>query len=110
MPGSKTIRNCFKTWQLKLGIERSSFSNKTIKNWSAGEQKKVFLANALLGKNELFIWDEVTNYLDVFVINQLIEAIKKYQPTMIGVDHNEYFVNDTATKNIELTPFIKDFF
>ncbi|WP_264158140.1 ATP-binding cassette domain-containing protein [Psychrobacillus glaciei] len=93
-------------WHLlyQLGIERSSFSDKSSENWSAGEQKKVFLANALLGKNELFIWDEVTNYLDMLVINQLIDAIKKYQPTVIGVDHNDYFVHAIATKKIELTP------
>ncbi|MGE7924165.1 ATP-binding cassette domain-containing protein [Viridibacillus arvi] len=89
----------------QLGIERSSFSDKSSENWSAGEQKKVFLANALLGENELFIWDEVTNYLDMFVINQMIDAIKKYQPTMIGVDHNEYFTNAIATKKIELKSF-----
>ncbi|WP_391115889.1 ATP-binding cassette domain-containing protein [Psychrobacillus sp. L3] len=89
----------------QLGIERSSFSDKSSKNWSSGEQKKVFLANALLGKNELFIWDEVTNYIDMLVINQLIDTIKKYQPTMIGVDHNEYFVDAIATKKIELTQF-----
>ncbi|MFE6169772.1 ATP-binding cassette domain-containing protein [Viridibacillus arvi] len=94
-------------WHLlyQLGIERSSFSDKSSENWSAGEQKKVFLANALLGENELFIWDEVTNYLDMFVINQMIDAIKKYQPTMIGVDHNEYFTNAIATKKIELKSF-----
>ncbi|ETT86441.1 ATP-binding cassette domain-containing protein [Viridibacillus sp. FSL R5-0477] len=94
-------------WHLlyQLGIERSSFSDKSSENWSAGEQKKVFLANALLGENELFIWDEVTNYLDMFVINQLIDSIKKYQPTMIAVDHNEYFVNAIATKKIELKSF-----
>lgn len=99
-------------WYLlyQLGIHRSSFSDKSSENWSSGEQKKVFLANALLGKNELFIWDEVTNYLDLIVINQLIDAIKKYQPTMIGVDHNEYFVNAIATKKIELTPIVKDSF
>ena len=89
----------------QLGIERSSFSAKSSKNWSSGEQKKVFLANALLGKNELFIWDEVTNYLDIFVINQLIEAIKKYQPTIIGVNHNEYYVNAVSTKKLKLKPF-----
>ncbi|MFJ8064005.1 ATP-binding cassette domain-containing protein [Psychrobacillus sp. NPDC096426] len=96
-----------KYWYLlyQLGIERSSFSAKSSKDWSSGEQKKVFLANALLGKNELFIWDEVTNYLDIFVINQLIDAIKKYQPTIIGVDHNEYYVNTISTKKIELKPF-----
>ncbi|MBK3496449.1 ABC-F family ATP-binding cassette domain-containing protein [Viridibacillus sp. YIM B01967] len=94
-------------WHLlyQLGIQRSSFSDKSSENWSYGEQKKVFLANALLGKNELFIWDEVTNYLDIMIINQLIDAIKKYQPTMIGVDHNEYYVNAIANKKIELTPF-----
>ncbi|MEX3622646.1 ATP-binding cassette domain-containing protein [Viridibacillus arvi] len=94
-------------WHLlyQLGIERSSFSDKSSENWSAGEQKKVFLANALLGENELFIWDEVTNYLDMFVINQMIDAIKRSQPTMIGVDHNEYFTNAIATKKIKLRSF-----
>ncbi|WP_170006054.1 ATP-binding cassette domain-containing protein [Bacillus fonticola] len=92
-------------WHLlhQLGTQRSSFSDKSSKDWSSGEQKKVFLADALLGNNELFIWDEVTNYLDIMVINQLIDAIKKNEPTMIGVDHNEYFVNAIATKKIELT-------
>lgn len=99
-----------KYWHLlsQLGIDRSSFSNKSSKSWSSGEQKKVFLANALLGNNELFIWDEVTNYLDMFVINQLIDAIKKYQPTMIAVDHNEYFVHSIATKKVELISFFNN--
>ncbi|PAV28026.1 ABC transporter ATP-binding protein [Virgibacillus profundi] len=92
-------------WHLlhQLGVHRSSFSDKSSKDWSSGEQKKVFLADALLGKNELFVWDEVTNYLDIVVINQLIDAINKFQPTMIGVDHNEYFVHSIATKKKELT-------
>ncbi|UCZ54829.1 ATP-binding cassette domain-containing protein [Bacillus shivajii] len=89
----------------QLGINRAHFSDPTSKDWSSGEQKKVFLANALLGKNELFIWDEVTNSLDIMVINQLIDAIKNYNPTMISVDHNEYFVSSIATKKIELTSF-----
>ncbi|MEO4055152.1 ATP-binding cassette domain-containing protein [Solibacillus sp. CAU 1738] len=94
-------------WHLlyQLGIQRASFSDKSSKNWSSGEQKKVFLAHALLGKNELFMWDEVTNYLDIMVINQLLDAIKKYQPTMIGIDHNEFYVNAIATKKIELLPY-----
>ncbi|MFD2043683.1 ATP-binding cassette domain-containing protein [Ornithinibacillus salinisoli] len=94
-------------WHLlhQLGIKRSSFSDKSSINWSSGEQKKVFLANALLGNNELFIWDEVTNYLDIMVINQLIDTINKYRPTMISVDHNEYFVDAIATKIVELKTF-----
>ncbi|SES63357.1 lincosamide and streptogramin A transport system ATP-binding/permease protein [Oceanobacillus limi] len=95
-------------WHLlhQLGIKRGKFSDDSSKNWSSGEQKKAFLAHALLGDNELFIWDEVTNYLDIFIIDQLIDAINSGQPTMIGVDHNEYYVNAIATKKIELKPFL----
>ncbi|GEN45690.1 ATP-binding cassette domain-containing protein [Alkalibacillus haloalkaliphilus] len=89
----------------QLGIKRSRFTEPSSKHWSAGEQKKVFLANALLGHNELFIWDEVTNSLDIMVVQQLINALNFYEPTMIGVDHNEYFVDAIATKRIELVPY-----
>ncbi|WP_042475636.1 ATP-binding cassette domain-containing protein [Bacillus ndiopicus] len=86
----------------QLGIERSKFTDKTSATWSAGQAKKAFLAKALLGKNELLAWDEVTNHLDMMVIEQLVAAIKKYQPTMIGIDHNEYYINAIATKKIKL--------
>ncbi|WP_152658011.1 ATP-binding cassette domain-containing protein [Oceanobacillus sp. CFH 90083] len=86
----------------QLGSKRSSFADHTSNHWSSGEQKKVFLANALLGNHSLFVWDEVTNYLDMMVIDQLIGAINKYKPTMIGVDHNEHFANSVATKKLEL--------
>lgn len=88
----------------QLGIERSKFTNQISATWSAGQQKKTFLANALLGKNELFVWDEVTNYLDLTVIHQLIQAIHTYKPSMIGIDHNEVYVNAVATKKIMLLP------
>lgn len=94
-------------WHLlyQLGIDRHSFTDTSSQHWSAGEQKKVFLAHALLGENNLFIWDEVTNYLDIFVIQQLVETIKVYQPTMIAVDHNESYINAIATKTISLIPY-----
>ncbi|MFD1412543.1 ATP-binding cassette domain-containing protein [Oceanobacillus jeddahense] len=85
-----------------LGSKRSSFADRSSTHWSSGEQKKVFLANALLGNHSLFVWDEVTNYLDMMVIDQLIAAINKHEPTMISVDHNEHFVDSVATKKIEL--------
>jgi lincosamide and streptogramin A transport system ATP-binding/permease protein len=47
----------------------------------------------------------VTNYLDMMVINQLIDAIKGNRPTMIGVDHNENYVNEIATNKIKLIPY-----
>ncbi|WP_027964109.1 ATP-binding cassette domain-containing protein [Halalkalibacillus halophilus] len=95
-------------WYLlhQLGMHRSRFTNQSQPSWSAGEQKKILLAHALINKNELFVWDEVTNNLDFMVIDQLIQALNTYQPTMIGIDHNEKFVESVATKRIELTPYI----
>ncbi|WP_246056142.1 ATP-binding cassette domain-containing protein [Alteribacter natronophilus] len=87
----------------QLGMERSRFSDQTSRHWSEGEQKKVFLAHAILGSNQLFIWDEVTNYLDLFIVEQLIASIREYEPTMIAVDHNEHFADAVATKKLHLT-------
>ncbi|KGX91132.1 ABC transporter ATP-binding protein [Pontibacillus halophilus JSM 076056 = DSM 19796] len=89
----------------QLGMKRTQFKASSSNHWSSGEQRKMFLANALLGENELFIWDEVTNSLDLYVINQLMEAINTYEPTMIAVDHNEAYVEAVATKRISLRPY-----
>ncbi|MEC1177035.1 sigma-70 family RNA polymerase sigma factor [Metasolibacillus meyeri] len=86
----------------QLGIERSKFTDRTSATWSVGQAKKAFLAKALLGQNAVFAWDEVTNHLDLFVIDQLIAAIQKYEPTMIGIDHNGHYVDAIATKKIQL--------
>ncbi|WP_238600600.1 ATP-binding cassette domain-containing protein [Metasolibacillus meyeri] len=86
----------------QLGIERSKFTDRTSATWSAGQAKKAFLAKALLRQNAVFAWDEVTNHLDLFVIDQLIAAIQKYEPTMISIDHNGHYVDAIATKKIQL--------
>lgn len=85
----------------KLGVERSVFLNK-IENMSQGQQKRVELAKAMLTPSDLFIWDEPLNYLDVFNHQQLEKAILEAEPTMIIVDHDQYFLSKVATKTIEL--------
>lgn len=37
-------------------------------------------------KKVLFIWDKATKYLDNMIINQLIHAIKTYQPTIKRIE------------------------
>ncbi|WP_245998217.1 ATP-binding cassette domain-containing protein [Aquisalibacillus elongatus] len=91
----------------QLGMSRKLFSSPQGKQWSSGEKKKMLLAKALLNHHQLFIWDEVTNSLDLFVIYQLIDAINDYQPTMISVDHNEHYVDAVATKKVLLDPYNK---
>lgn len=85
----------------KLGVERSVFLNK-IEQMSQGQQKRVEIAKAMLTPADIFIWDEPLNYLDVFNHQQLEQAILNANPTMIIVDHDQYFLSKIATKTIEL--------
>ena len=85
----------------KLGVERSVFLNK-IEQMSQGQQKRVEIAKAMLTPADIFIWDEPLNYLDILNHQQLQQAILKANPTMIIVDHDQYFLSKVATKTIEL--------
>lgn len=100
---TKTEREEYWHMLRQLDVGREKLTDRTSAAWSAGQAKKAFLAKALLGQNALFAWDEVTNHLDLYAIDQLIAAIQKHQPTMIGIDHNEHYVNAIATKKIKLS-------
>ena len=66
----------------KLGMPRADF-NTPIEHLSMGQQKKVELARSLATPAALYIWDEPLNYLDTYNQDQLVAAIKHYQPTML---------------------------
>ncbi|ARJ51767.1 ATP-binding cassette domain-containing protein [Staphylococcus lutrae] len=88
----------------KLGMDKKHFHNNKDREWSDGEKKKVLIAQSLMQQNSLFIWDEITNYLDYYVVDQLIETLANARPTMICIDYNEYFKNALATQTIHLEP------
>ncbi|MDN6221555.1 MAG: ATP-binding cassette domain-containing protein, partial [Lacticaseibacillus paracasei] len=87
----------------KLGMPRADF-NTPIEHLSMGQQKKVELARSLATPGALYIWDEPLNYLDTYNQDQLVAAIKHYQPTMLFVEHDEHFIEQVATKIIRLQP------
>lgn len=86
----------------KLGMERSVFE-RPIETMSQGQQKKVELARSLSQFSQLYIWDEPLNYLDVFNHKQITQLLKKFQPTMLVVEHDQHFVKEVATKIIQLS-------
>ena len=90
-----------KTILRKLDFARELFEM-DMKNYSDGQKKKVLIAVSLSKPAHLFVWDEPLNYIDVISRIQIEEIIKEAKPTLIFVEHDKRFVEDTANKIIQL--------
>ncbi len=76
---------------------------KQIKDISGGERGRVSLAKLMLSKANFLILDEPTNHLDIFSKEILEEALNSYTGTVLYVSHDRYFINQTATRILDLT-------
>lgn len=88
-----------KTILSKLGINDTS---KKVKELSGGQQKRVVLAKTLIEQPDLLLLDEPTNHLDFESINWLINYVKQYPHTVLFVTHDRYFLNEIASRIVEL--------
>ncbi|MCI7804506.1 MAG: ABC-F type ribosomal protection protein [Oscillospiraceae bacterium] len=91
----------FLTLLRKLGFEREQFERR-LEDFSEGQKKKAVIAASLCTGAHLYIWDEPLNYIDVISRMQIEEVILKYAPTMIFVEHDEYFCDKISNKIISL--------
>lgn len=78
--------------------------NKRIKVLSGGEKNRVGMIKVLLQDANLLLLDEPTNHLDMPSKEVLLKALQKYQGTILFVSHDQDFINELATKILELTP------
>ena len=85
----------------QLGFERVQYE-KNMEDFSEGQKKKVLIAASLIRSAHLYIWDEPLNYIDVFSRAQIESLIKKYEPTMLIVEHDQIFLENIATKVINV--------
>jgi len=90
-----------KTILIKLDFLRELFEM-DMKNYSDGQKKKVLIAVSLSKPAHLFVWDEPLNYIDVISRIQIEEIIKEANPTLIFVEHDKRFVENTVNKIIQL--------
>lgn len=89
----------FRALLRKLDFAREQF-DKDISQFSEGQKKKVLIAKSLCEQAHLYIWDEPLNYIDVFSRMQIEELIRRWKPTMLMVEHDEYFVREINGEEI----------
>ena len=76
---------------------------KQIKDLSGGERGRVSLAKLMLSEANFLILDEPTNHLDIVSKEILEHALNQYTGTVLYVSHDRYFINQTASRILDLT-------
>lgn len=63
---------------------------------SGGERVKVSFAKIFLSNFNILILDEPTNYLDIYSVEAMENAIKSYNGTILFVSHDKRFLEQVA--------------
>jgi elongation factor 3 len=74
-----------------IGLEVEYASHHQIKALSGGQKVKVVLGATMWDQPHILILDEHTNYLDRESHGDLVDAIEKYEGSVIMITHNDDF-------------------
>jgi ATPase subunit of ABC transporter with duplicated ATPase domains len=84
--------------------------DKRVGSLSGGEATRLVFSRLMVQEPNVLVLDEPTNHLDLEAIEALVSALGSYQGTLIFVSHDRWFVNELATRVIEILPDgIRDF-
>jgi len=76
--------------------------DKKVKYLSGGEKSRLILASLLAQKNNFLVLDEPTNHLDIKSREVLLNALKKFEGTVMIVSHDRHFLEGLANKVYEV--------
>lgn len=71
---------------------------------SGGEKSRIALLQLLLSPVNLLVLDEPTNHLDIHSKDVLLSALRDFGGTVIFVSHDRGFIEQLATRVLELKP------
>lgn len=96
IPEIRNILGCF--------LFRGDDVFKIIGTLSGGEKARVSLCKIMLGNANFLLLDEPTNHLDIASREVLEANLNAYEGTLFFISHDRYFVNQVATRVLELKP------
>ena len=83
----KLIKDVFAVVHLDLPLD------KTVKEFSGGQQARLLLAQALIQNPDILLLDEPTNNLDQYGIEHLTGFLMTYEKTCLVISHDADFLN-----------------
>lgn len=69
---------------------------KSVSDLSGGEAIRLVLCQLFLGRYNILVLDESTNFLDVFCIEALERFLKAYEGTVLLMSHDRMFIDRVA--------------
>ena len=108
--GMGTIAECIESvdggrWEIEAALDRLGMGtdlDRSVKDLSGGERKRVALAMTLVHPSDLLILDEPTNHLDIDGIEWLEQHLRSYKGGLILVTHDRHVLDRVTNRIFEL--------